>query len=551
MSRLAVNKLPGLIAAVLLMMAAALPRMKAQEVSRTLQEQGKRSPRVKEMRSPRVQGMHFPPEQEKRSSTLTGLPYNLTAAIDSLYRAFAADNHLPGLAFGIIVDSTLVYTGCNGYASLADGRPVTPSTAFRAASMTKSFTAMAILKLRDEGKLGLDDPVRKYLPEFNDLRYLSADAPMLTIRHLLTHTGGFPQDDPWADRQLETTEDELSAMIEEGVSMSNVPGIAYEYSNLGYTLLGRVIRAVTGESYQSYISSNIFRPLGMTGTVWEHDDLPKGVMAQGYRYRNSDWSAEPLLHDGPFGSMGGLISTVSDFAHYAIMHLEAWPPRDDPETGPVKRSTLREMHSPSSGVAYSSNRLYPGGPECHVIIAYGYGLRWSVDCMGRRKINHNGGLPGFGSNWTIMPDYGIGVVAFSNRTYGSPWAVNQKVLDKIIYEMDLHPRAVAVNSILRNRMNDLVRILPGWNITGYESLFADNFFADNPLEELRVRAEVIFRDAGDIIQVREIIPENNLRGTFVMEGRNGNITVGFTLSPEPTPKIQAFSVSFKPNTTEK
>jgi len=543
MSRFAVNKLPGLIAAVLLMMAAALPRMKAQEASRTLQEQGKRSPRVQEM--------HFPPEQEKHSSTLTGLPYNLTAAIDSLYRAFAADNHLPGLAFGIIVDSALVYTGCNGYASLAEGRPVTPSTAFRAASMTKSFTAMAILKLRDEGKLDLDDPVHKYLPELKDLRYLSADAPQLTIRHLLTHTGGFPQDDPWADRQLEATEDELSAMIEEGVSMSNVPGIAYEYSNLGYTLLGRVIRAVTGESYQSYISSNIFRPLGMTGTVWEYDDLPKGVMAQGYRYRNSDWSAEPLLHDGPFGSMGGLISTVSDFARYAIMHLEAWPPRDDPETGPVKRSTLREMHSPSSGVAYSSNRLYPGGPECHVIIAYGYGLRWSVDCMGRRKINHNGGLPGFGSNWTIMPDYGIGVVAFSNRTYGSPWAVNQKVLDMIIYEMDLQPRAVAVNSILRTRMNDLVRILPGWNITGYESLFADNFFADNPREELRARAEVIFRDAGEIIQVREIIPENNLRGTFVMEGRNGNITVGFTLSPEPTPKIQAFSVSFKPNTTEK
>ena len=185
------------------------------------------------------------------------------------------------------------------------------------------------------------------------------------------------------------------------------------------------------------------------------------------------------------------------------------------------------------------------------IVAYGFGLRWSVDCMGRRKIYHNGGLPGFGSNWTIMPDYGIGVVAFSNRTYGSPWAVNQKVLDMIIYEMDLQPRALAVKSILRTRMNDLVRIMPGWDITGYESLFADNFFADNPREELKARTEGIFRDAGEIIQIRDIIPENSLRGTFVMEGRIGNITVGFTLNPEPTPKIQALSLSFIPNTTEK
>ena len=98
----------------------------------------------------------------------------------------------------------------------------------------------------------------------------------------------------------------------------------------------------------------------MKSTVWEYDDLPDSVMARGYTYRNGEWSEEPLLHDGPFGAMGGLISTVGDFARYAIMHLSAWPPRNDPETMPVKRSTLREMHSPSSGVAYSSSTIYPG-----------------------------------------------------------------------------------------------------------------------------------------------------------------------------------------------
>lgn len=474
------------------------------------------------------------------------LPAGLRHDIDSLYRAFAEENHFPGIAYGIIIDSRVVHTGASGYSSLADSTAVTRSTAFRAASMTKSFTALAILRLRDEGKLRLDDPVSHWLPELDSLRYLTSDAPVLTIRHLLTHTGGFPQDDPWADRRLETTEEELDALIAEGLSMSNLPGITYEYSNLGYTLLGRVIRAVTGESYQSYISSHIFRPLGMSSTVWEFGDLPAGVMAQGYRYRMGEWSEEELLHDGPFGAMGGLISTVGDFARYAIMHLSAWPPCNAPDNGPVKRSTLREMHAPSSGVAYSSSTLYPGGPDCHVIIAYGYGLRWSVDCMGRKKIYHNGGLPGFGSNWTIMPDYGIGIVAFSNRTYGSTWAVNQEVLELIIDHRKMQPRVPEVTGILGTRMNDLVQILPGWDISGCGSLFSDNFFVDNLPEDLRAESAMIFGKAGEILHIGEIVPENSLRGSFVMEGRDGNITVGFTLTPEATPRIQAFSIALTP-----
>lgn len=499
------------------------------------------------------------------------LSTGVTHEIDSMYRTFAVENHLPGIAYGIIIDTSLAYTGATGFSNLADSIPVTVSTAFRAASMTKSFTALAILRLRDEGRLSLDDPVSQWLPELNSLRYLSDDAPVLTIRHLLTHTGGLPQDDPWADRQLETTEEELSAMISDGLSMSNIPGITYEYSNLGYTLLGRIIKAVTGMSYQDYIASAVFVPLEMNSTVWEYGDLPEGIMAHGYRYRDGGWSEEELLHDGPFGAMGGLISTVSDFARYAIMHLSAWPPQDGnqavnknspagrvsshgyPEGQqnqgqtsdvPLKRSSLREMHSPSSGVSFNSRTLYAGGPECHVIVGYGYGLRWSIDCRERIKIYHNGGLPGFGSNWTIMPGYGIGVVAFSNRTYGSTYAVNQKVLELIIDSMEIKPLRPQVTKILRTRMDNLLKIMPDWNPAGTGKIFSDNFFIDNSPEDLRAETARIFREAGIITEVKELIPENSLRGSFIMEGISGTITVGFTLTPEPSPRIQSFSISF-------
>ncbi|MCU0458092.1 MAG: beta-lactamase family protein [Bacteroidales bacterium] len=488
----------------------------------------------------------------------------LILQIDSLYRAFAEENHLPGVVYGIIIDTSLAYSGATGYANLSDSTPVTVSTAFRAASMTKSFTALAILRLRDEGKLRLDDPVGLWLPELDSLRYLSDDAPVLTIRQLLTHTGGFPQDDPWADRQLESTEEELSGMIRKGLTMSNVPGITYEYSNLGYTLLGRIIQAVTGITCQSYIDSLVFRPLGMNRTVWEYNDLPEGVMAKGYRHSAGGWSEEELLHDGPFGAMGGLISTVGDFARYAIMHLSAWPPRDGAEgvaldegtsgmatsegafIAPLKRSSLREMHSPASGVSFSSSTLWSGGPDCQVIVAYGYGLRWSLDCRERRKIYHNGGLPGFGSNWTIMPDYGIGVVAFSNRTYGSTYAVNQKVLELLMASLELKPRRPEITAILSERMNDLVRIMPDWETAGTGDVFSDNFFIDNPVEDLRAETARIYRAAGAITDVKELIPENSLRGSFAMECEGGTITVRFTLTPEPSPRIQSVSISLTP-----
>jgi hypothetical protein len=92
-------------------------------------------------------------------------------------------------------------------------------------------------------------------------------------------------------------------------------------------------------------------------------------------------------------------------------------------------------------------------------------------------------------------------------------------------------------------MNDLIRILPGWDISGYEALFSDNFFIDNLPEDLKAESAMIFEKAGEIIHIGEIVPENSLRGSFVMEGSDGNITVRFTLSPEATPRIQAFSIA--------
>lgn len=468
---------------------------------------------------------------------------SLAPFIDKIFAEHAKQNHIPGLAYGIVVDGKLVIAGNYGYTDIDKKIPVTSSSVFRIASMSKSFTAMAILKLRDEGKLRLDDPAELYIPELKGLKYPTADAPLITIRHLLTHGAGFPEDNPWGDRQLADSDKELSELINKQISFSNPPGIAYEYSNLGFAMLGRIITKVSGKQYQQYIKENIWIPLGMKSAEWEYANVPPAKLAHGYRWLNDKWNEEELLHDkadGSWGSMGGMLSSVEEFASYMALHLSAWPPSDLNETGPVKRSSVREMHHPWRFNGMNSRYRYPDGRTCALVTAYGYGLGWSRDCEGKVFIAHSGGLPGFGSQWRIMPDYGIGIVSLANRTYSPMGGINTLVLDTLVKMAKLKQRAVPVSPVLDQRKKELMKILPDWSEAEKSGIFAENFFPDNPIDSLRKQSREIFAKAGRIISVKEMKAENNLRGTFIVEGEKINFEIYFTLSPENPPLIQDY-----------
>lgn len=465
----------------------------------------------------------------------------LFPVVEQLYRTHAEKNHFPGYTFGIMLDGKMVYSGMGGYAAVNTKTPVTANTQFRIASMSKSFTAMAIVKLRDEGKLRFDDPVEKYIPELKGKK-LTKDAPTLTIRDLLTHAGGFPQDDPWADRQLADTESDLLALIKKGPHFSNVTGVQYEYSNFGFSMLGYIIHKVSGKPYSQYIAENIWKPLGMTEAEWEYTKVPAASLAKGHRWIDNNWRDEPLLHDGIYGSMGGMITSLSSFSKYMALHMNAWPASNETETGPVKRSSIREMHQPHRFSSLNPQYRYADGRLCPMVTAYGYGLRWSKDCEGRTTIGHSGGLPGFGSNWVIATDYGIGVVFFANVTYASTAPINAKVLDTLIRGGGLKPRILPASDVLKNAQSRLLALLPDWNNATASSLFADNFFDDYPITSLQEEARNIFNSTGKIIRVGNMVPENQLRGSCVLECEKGQIQIFFTLTPENPAKIQEYRI---------
>jgi CubicO group peptidase (beta-lactamase class C family) len=465
--------------------------------------------------------------------------------VDSLFKVQAKQSHMPGLVYGIMYQGKLIHSKALGNAQLKSAILADTSIDFRIASMSKSFASMAILQLRDAGKLRLDDPVKQYIPELTQTKSLTSDAPEITIRNLLTHGAGFPEDNPWGDRQLGITDEAFEQMLRKGIKFSTNPGVSYEYSNMGFAMLGLIIKKVSGMSYQKYITERIFKPLGMYNTYWEYSDIPAKKLAHGYRWLSGNWVKQPMEHDGAYGAMGGLITTLADFSKYVALHQSAWPERDGIDKEPLKRSSLREMQFPWNMNSFIPKYNYPNGRKAPAYLAYGYGLSFLKDDLGRRSIGHSGGLPGFGSNWRIYPDYEIGIISFANVTYAPTSFINLKVMDSLFASTHIKPRPLAASAILKQRQAELMRLLPEWRNASQSGIFAENFFLDYFPDMLRMEAEPLFKEIGAIKKVHEIVPENNLRGTFEVEGEHGSLEIYFTLSPENPPLIQEYHIQKK------
>lgn len=467
----------------------------------------------------------------------------LAPALEQIMIEHAKERKIPGIAYGIVVDNELVLSSATGLINIAEELSATTESSFRIASMTKSFTAMAILKLRDEGKLSLNDPVSQYIPEMAKLKYLTKDSPIIDIENLLTMTAGFPEDNPWGDRQLHESDQMLLDLIGDGVSFSNAPSYAFEYSNTGYALLGNIVSRVSGMPYQNYIKENILLPLGMEQTYWEYDDIPQEQLAIGYRWEDEQWVLEPLLHDGAFGAMGGLITSIEDFSKYVSFQLSAWPPRNEVDNGPVRRSSLREMQTPQFSRLYARATDYSGAP-CALMSGYGYGLGIAQYCNGLKRVSHGGALPGFGSNYVFYPDYGIGIMAFGNLTYTGPLPANK--IGKLLFEESpLKPRQLPISDILAQRQEQILAFIQSWDAQLEEEIVAENLYLDESRERRMAHAQDIFEKAGAINTVDEMVPSNQLRGTFKIQAENGVIEVYFTLTPENDPKVQKLDLSFE------
>ena len=463
--------------------------------------------------------------------------------LEQIFQEHSKGKKIPGISFGIVVDDSLVVSSATGFSQIENNISASVSTSFRIASMTKSFTAMAIMKLRDEGQLSLSDPVSEFIPELEKLEYLTLDSPVIDVESLLTMTAGFPEDNPWGDRKLSQSNEAFLELISEGLSMSKVPASQFEYSNTGYAMLGSIISQVSGVEYQEYIKNQILIPLGMNNTFWEYSNVPNESLASGYSWKDKKWVKESMLHDGAYGAMGGLITSIDDYSKYVSFHLSAWPARNDADKGPIKRSTIREMHTPQFNFLNSWNRDWDNEP-CASMIGYGYGLGISVDCKRIMRISHGGALPGFASDYAFFPEYGIGIMAFGNLTYITPIPYDK--VEKLLFEeLSLKPRRLPFSNILELRKKEIISLIENEEVSLDKEIFAENFFIDKSKERRQRAIQEILDKAGAIKSIQNLSPRNQLRGSFKMHCENGEIRIFFTLTPEKIPMVQELDVSFK------
>ncbi|MCC6241418.1 MAG: beta-lactamase family protein [Gemmatimonadaceae bacterium] len=467
-------------------------------------------------------------------------------AIDSTMQAFASANNVPGIAYGIIVDGALLHVRALGIRDVSANAPVDTSTVFRIASMTKSFTALAILQLRDAGRLRLDDLAEQYVPEMRSLRYATSDAPRITIRHLLTHSAGFPEDNPWGDQQLAATDAQLAQMIRRGIPFSNAPGTAYEYSNFGFAILGRIVQNVSRMPYARYIEQRVLRPLGMTSTTMEARAVPPRRLAHGYRRQDGVWLEEPALPDGAFGSMGGMLTSSADLSRWVALMLDAWPARSGPESPVLKRSSLREMQQIARYAGGSAARTATGSTM--TAGGYAYGLRVSQNCLFNHIVAHSGGLPGFGSQMRWLPEHGVGIVALGNLTYTSWGGVIDTVLEQLARTGGLVPRVPQPAPVLEAMQQQVSRLIANWQPALADSIAAMNLYLDEPAPR-RAAAIARLRESvgGGCGETTAIVAENALRGQWLVRCRTGSLRVAITLAPTEPARVQQFTVAIAPS----
>ncbi len=330
-----------------------------------------------------------------RASTPEGLAQALTA-IDARLAAALPRLGVTALAAGLVADGKLAWAKGYGVRDHASKAPVDADSVFRIGSITKTFTSLTLLALRDEGRLSFDVPAATWLPELANVVYPTKDSPPITLRHLVTHTSGLPRLgtlDYWSDTAHALTEAQLLKAID-GVVLERAPGTGENYSNLAVALAGVIAGRVAGKPYRDVVSQRILKPLGMSATTWDREQVPTGRLAIAY---GKDGTAEtPHWRLGAGEGMGGLYSSVADMAKYALFELGAWPPRSEADAGPVKRTTVRESQRGFGPTTGGSARGAGWGLEKHPSLGQ---LVW-----------HNGGANDYTSSLALIPARGLGIV---------------------------------------------------------------------------------------------------------------------------------------------
>lgn len=323
---------------------------------------------------------------------------HIEAQIDQNVKAVMTDQQIPGVSVAIIKNGTPLYVKGYGFANVEHQVPVKPETVFQSGSIGKQFTATAVMILVEEGKLALDDKIRKYFPDAPDAW------KEITIRHLLSHTSGMGDYPEQFDYRRDYTEDDFMKMIM-ATPLKSQPGEKWEYSNLAYVTLGVLIGKLTGKHYGEFLRERVFQPLGMTTArvISEEDIIPNrasGYSLRGGALKNQRW-VSPSIN-----------STADGALYLTAVDMTKWEAGLSSEKI-LKQSSYEQMWAPT--------RLNSGQ-------TVGYGFGWEISGKDKRRvISHGGAWQGFKSFIARYPDDNLTIAVFANLAQTNPIMLTRAV----------------------------------------------------------------------------------------------------------------------------
>ncbi len=326
----------------------------------------------------------------------------LLPKIENKIRTVMTAQRLPGIAVGIVRDQQLAWARGFGFADIASDRAPDAATLFRCGSITKTFTATAIMQLRDEGRLFLDDPVVYYIPEFKSVRIKVGRLEDVTLRRLLSHHSGLMGEGP--DSGWDTNVfPPIGQMVVNLARAEVVIGqhSAFKYSNYGYSMLGEVVTRVSGLPYAEYIRKNLLAPLGMNSSCFELDDAARAKSATGYTISilQDLPRIAPHAHLNGFTAAGQLYSSVEDLAKWISLQFRTKAPKRE-GAQVLMGDSLSAMHRPQH-VDRSWNE--------------GFGIAWKAMRRGENIFHyHGGGLPGFLTLAMFNKQHKLGAIVLTN-----------------------------------------------------------------------------------------------------------------------------------------
>ena len=328
---------------------------------------------------------HLPDTETAPIFTNASIP-----ALDEVVKKHMDELNLPGIAIGIVKAGEPYYAKGYGYASIKEDKRVAAATTFHTASISKVFTALAIMRLRDQGKLRLEQTVEEVLP---DLPYANDETREITLRQLLNHTSGLP-DVKGYDWSSAKSDEVALANYFHSILLENdsSPGTEIQYSNLGYDLLGLVVAKVSGESFEDYVEREILRPAGMSVSDFRYFRLDPENTAQPYT-KNLLGGVVPQKiypYNREHAPSSTLNASAEDMTRWMADFLRCLP----------KEASLMEMTRPST--------------ELGDWIGLGF---QRFDVQGKRGIGHFGGDRGFRSYLLMLPEEEIGIVVLGNCDY--------------------------------------------------------------------------------------------------------------------------------------